>query len=569
VAAEHLLTQFDEICDGHASIQRIRRLVLQLAVRGRLVAQESSDDRVDDLVAHLATEKVRLGAPRRNGTGGGTPSEDLAPPFVIPPSWRWCRLSDIGIVAGGGTPPAGDSDNFADGGTAIAWLTPADLGKHADLFISHGARDLTPEGLRASSATLLPAGSVLFTSRAPIGYTAIAANEISTNQGFKSVVPFVLECNRYIEIYFRAFADWINERASGTTFREAPAKLMVRLPFPLPPLAEQQRIAARVDELIALSDALERVGTERSAIRRRLATGAAHRLTQAKDEAELRAGAEFQIRNLELLTATPDQLGPLRETILMLAVTGNLVRQVPQDEPTELLLKRIDDERRALHAAGERRVQASSLELLNEHLAWPVPLSWSYRALGDLMLFIDYRGKTPAKTSSGVRLVTAKNIKPGIVADEPREFVSEETYGTWMTRGVPRTGDVLFTTEAPLGNAAVVTTDERFALAQRAICFRLLGRLNPRFVELQIRSPAFQELLRVTATGLTAKGIKASKLKRLPFALPSLAEQTRIVEKVDELMNIIAALEAQLAAAITIQDALAGAVVDSTLSRSS
>jgi type I restriction enzyme, S subunit len=91
---------------------------------------------------------------------------------------------------------------------------------HDDLYVSHGARDLTEKGFHSSSATLMPKGSVLFTSRAPIGYAAIAANEISTNQGFKSVVPYVPDCSRYIATYLTAFAPWIDSKASGTTFRE-------------------------------------------------------------------------------------------------------------------------------------------------------------------------------------------------------------------------------------------------------------------------------------------------------------------------------------------------------------
>jgi type I restriction enzyme S subunit len=163
-------------------------------------------------------------------------------------------------------------------------------------------------------------------------------------------------------------------------------------------------------------------------------------------------------------------------------------------------------------------------------------------------LFIDYRGKTPTKESQGVRLVTAKNIKQGFISDSPEEFISEATYRAWMTRGLPQLGDVLFTTEAPMGNAAVITSPERIALAQRAICFRSYGAVDTRFLMLQLLSPHFQAVLDKTATGLTAKGIKAAKLKRLPIAIPPLAEQRRIVARVDELLALCDQLDAALAA---------------------
>ena len=334
--ASRLLAEFDRICDVPDSISRLRRLVPQLAVRGRLVLQEQSRSAVDDLLTRMEAEKDRSRMARANGAGRGV---DFPPPFPIPQNWTWCRLSDVGAVVGGGTPPAADPDNFADGGTAIAWLTPADLGRHGELLISHGTRDLTPAGLRASSATLLPPGTVLFTRRAPIGYTAIAANEISTNQGFKSVVPFVSESTRYIEVYLRAFADWINEHASGTTFREAPAKLMVRLPFPLPPLEEQLRIVERVDELTQLCDSLESAQAEREATRTRASAASLWHLVQSNATSSSKDGAGSFLANLGRLITRPEDVTPLRETIIALAVRGRLsgVEVVLTESASDLL----------------------------------------------------------------------------------------------------------------------------------------------------------------------------------------------------------------------------------------
>ncbi|HEX7422797.1 MAG TPA: restriction endonuclease subunit S [Terriglobales bacterium] len=130
----------------------------------------------------------------------------------------------------------------------------------------------------------------------------------------------------------------------------------------------------------------------------------------------------------------------------------------------------------------------------------------------------------------------------------------------------PKEGDVLFTTEAPMGNAAVVRLPERFALAQRVICFRSYGSVNPDFLVLQLLSEPFQSILNKTATGLTAKGIKAAKLKRLPVATPALAEQLRIVVKVNELMTLCDALEAQLTAAQVEKHRLLEAILHQSLS---
>jgi len=256
--AQFCLEHFPRLIMHPRQIPQLRQAILDLAVGGKLVGQELKGETGAELLKRIQKERrplLKVGKAKRSRILNA--SVELKEPFRLPSNWIWCRLGEVGDIVGGGTPPSGDLDNFADGGTGIPWLTPADLGKHIRLYISHGTRDLTPKGLQSSSATLMPAGSVLFTSRAPIGYVAIASNEVSTNQGFKSVVPFVPESNLYIALYFRAFAKWIDSKASGTTFREVPGKVVANLPFPLPPLEEQHRIVAKVNELFAICERLE------------------------------------------------------------------------------------------------------------------------------------------------------------------------------------------------------------------------------------------------------------------------------------------------------------------------
>ncbi len=248
------------------------------------------------------------------------------------------------------------------------------------------------------------------------------------------------------------------------------------------------------------------------------------------------------LQYFEQIADAPDAVPRLRQFILDLAVRGKMVEQDPGEEPAIELLKRID-KARAVTSEVDRRAESNTQEILGDEHCWEVPSTWNWRGLADLALFIDYRGKTPAKVASGVRLITAKNVRQGFINFEPEEFVTEATYSTWMTRGLPRESDILFTTEAPMGNVALIDFPGRFALAQRTICFRVFGGLDPRFMMLQILSPPFQNILDFTATGLTAKGIKAAKLKRMPFAIPPLVEQHRIVAKVDELMVLCDQLE--------------------------
>ena len=207
----------------------LRASILQAAIEGKLVPQLESEPEVKQI--------------------GEAPEEV---PFEIPKKWKWVQLSSAGKIVGGGTPKTGITAYW---GGKISWVTPADLGKINGRYISFGAKSITQTGLDNSSARLLPPGSVVYSSRAPIGHIAIAENELCTNQGCKSFVPNLGKI-RTEWGYFCLIARTpdIISRASGTTFKEISGSGVGATWIPLPPLAEQRRIVARVNELLPLVD---------------------------------------------------------------------------------------------------------------------------------------------------------------------------------------------------------------------------------------------------------------------------------------------------------------------------
>jgi type I restriction enzyme, S subunit len=232
----------------------------------------------------------------------------------------------------------------------------------------------------------------------------------------------------------------------------------------------------------------------------------------------------------------------LRELILDLAIRGKLVPQDPIEGDAKLLLEKISMEKiRLINQEGLKTTAKEVIEIEEEYIK--KPNGWNYCRLGNLAKFIDYRGRTPKKIESGIPLITAKNVRFGYISREPKEYISEGEYENWMTRGLPKINDILFTTEAPLGNAALVDIEEKFALAQRVICFQFHEPRIAFFLRIILISPTFQRQLIEKATGMTATGIKAAKLKEIPVLLPPLPEQYRIVAKVDELMALCDKLE--------------------------
>ena len=255
-------------------ISKAKSQILDLAIRGKLVPQDPNDEPASVLLERIRAEKedlIKQGKIKRDKKesvifkgednsyyekiGSEVRCIDSEIPFDLPESWMFARLKHIGEVIGGGTPKT-NIDEYWDGN--IPWLTPADLSGYEDMHISTGARTITELGLKSSSAQLLPENSILYSSRAPIGYIAIAANPISTNQGFKSVVPNNSTMSPYLYYCLKARTSDIVRRATGTTFKEISGSEMAETIVPLPPINEQQRIFDKASQLLEVLSAIEK-----------------------------------------------------------------------------------------------------------------------------------------------------------------------------------------------------------------------------------------------------------------------------------------------------------------------
>jgi type I restriction enzyme S subunit len=165
--------------------------------------------------------------------------------------WKEVELGSIGVVRSGGTPKTKITEYWEGD---ISWITPADLSGYTRKYISKGKRNITEEGLNNSSAKLMPKGSVLFSSRAPIGYAVIAQNELCTNQGFKSMIPSEGALPEFIYYQLKSMKNVAEKNASGTTFKELSAKAFSKLPFYICSLPEQRAVVSKIEELFSELD---------------------------------------------------------------------------------------------------------------------------------------------------------------------------------------------------------------------------------------------------------------------------------------------------------------------------
>ena len=178
----------------------------------------------------------------------------------------------------------------------------------------------------------------------------------------------------------------------------------------------------------------------------------------------------------------------------------------------------------------------------DDEMPFKIPDNWRLATMETIFNFVDYRGKTPHKSTSGIPLITASNVRNGYMEYTRKEYISENEYQDRQSRGTTELGDILFTTEAPLGMVAICDL-EKSSCGQRVITLKKHNyKLNSTFLVFFMQSQQFKKQLLDNATGTTAKGIKAEKLKKLVIALPPLEEQNRIVAKLEQILPLIADL---------------------------
>ena len=392
--------------------------------------------------------------------------------------WREYSIGEIADVVGGGTPSTKVPENF-DGD--IPWLTPKDLSGPHDRFIERGARNLSQQGLDSSSARLLPAGSVLLSTRAPIGYVALAKNPISTNQGFRSLKVKDGFSAEYLYYWLAANTDELERHASGTTFRELSGSSLKGIRLYLPPLDEQQRIA--------------------------------HILGTLDDKIELNR------RMSETLEAMAE--APFKSWF----VDFDPVRAKAEGRPTGLPTD--------LDALFPDSFQDSELG--------EVPEGWEVRTLGDICRKPQYGYTESAQTEPvGPKFlrITDINKQPWVEWESvPHCEITSEDIEKYRLRH----GDILIARMADPGHGCMVEGQPDAVFASYLIRFRPTQKRHARYLQYWMRSESYWELVQGRRTGTTRANLNAKALSRFPLLLPPGSVLDGFARHVDQLRERVIA----------------------------
>ncbi|WP_321503456.1 restriction endonuclease subunit S [Breoghania sp.] len=556
--AERLLEVYEQISEAPDALARLRRFVLDLAVRGKLVEQDAGDESAAELLKRIKVEKDRIVREGKFKKSEGTFARDQeAFAFPVPASWHWCYLDDVTAIARGGSPRPIKA-YLTNEKNGIPWIKIGDSTR-GSIHINSTAERIKPEGL--SKSRLVIPGDLLLSNSMSFGFPYITNIEGCIHDGWlvirtpeKLISKFFLHTLFLSEHAKRSFA----EAASGAVVQNLNADKVRQLSVPLPPLAEQHRIVAKVDELMALCDRLEEARKTREEVRDKLTAASLARLTTPDTTAEdFPNHAAFALEALPALTTRPDQIKALRQTILKLAVRGKLVEQDPADEPAMQLLARVEAQRdEYLSSNYPTPAEANTQRKKQSQQSIPaklpeLPTGWSWATLQQCALMvIDCKNKTAPYSPQGIRLIRTTNVRDGLMNANDQKFVSEAVYEDWSLRGKPAPGDILITREAPMGEVCIIPEGEQICLGQRMMLARLVPEtIDPRFMLYSLRDPDLMERVQDKPLGMTVQHLRVGGVETLLVPLPPVAEQHRIVAKVDALMVLCDQLEAALTAA--------------------
>jgi type I restriction enzyme S subunit len=441
----------------------------------------------------------------------------MNPPWDVPSAWIWVTVDDIATVIGGGTPPAGDPSNFSE--AEIPWLTPADLSGYKGNAIGRGARALSAKGLASSSAKLLPAGSVLYTSRAPIGYCVVAANPIATNQGFKSLVLGADLSPFFLRHYLLSIKEYAEQQASGTTFLELSGARMKELLTPVAPLNEQKRIVAKIEALQARSDAAK-----------------------------------------EALDAIPPLLEKFRQSVLAAAFRGDLTKKWREAHPDAGTRWREDVPGGNGHAGAltrRGRLWGAGTTSANVRPEWgEIPESWQWVQVRDLNTDAEVSvqiGPMSMKSAEfvegGVTVLNVGCVQWGQLDLTKANYLPEDRAADFGRYRV-EPGDVMFTRSGTVGRSAVVPEGVSALMTFHLLRVRTTQAICvPQLVYFAFQGcPAVLDQVGSSAIGATRQGFNTRLLEEMWIPLPPPPEQRAMLTRLDEVWAFVEGIEAAVRA---------------------
>ncbi|EJG0722430.1 restriction endonuclease subunit S [Vibrio parahaemolyticus] len=546
-------------------VKKLRELILELAVQGKLVPQDPNDEPASVLLKRIAQEKAQLVKEKKLKKPKKLPNiSDEEKPFDLPNGWSWIRLNEYGEWGSGSTPKRSNS-GYYDGG--IPWFKSGEL--KAD-YISESEETITELALSETSVRYNNVGDVLVAMYgATIGKTAILSVRATTNQAVCACTPFTGLSNTYLLTLLKAYKARLIGMGAGGAQPNISREKIINTVIALPSTAEQHRIVAKVDELMTLCDQLEQQTEASIEAHQVLVTTLLETLTNSADANELMQNWARISEHFDTLFSTEESIDQLKQTILQLAVMGKLVPQDPSDEPAAELLKRIADEKAQLVKDKKIKKQKALPPIAEDEKPFELPSGWEWCRLEDV---VDIQsGITKGRKLAGRELKTipylsVANVQRGyLILNNVKEIdlpIDElEKYSV-------EDGDLLITEGGDwdkVGRTAIWRSEVPYMAHQNHV-FKarpFLKEQSEAWLEMYLNGPFARKYFAGSSKQTTnLASINKTQLRSCLIAVPPRDEKKEISDRVQELIGMCDLLLEGIRASLQTQLQLTDVIVD-------
>lgn len=544
--AKQFLAEFGHIVNAPEGISRLRVLILKLAVQGKLVELSKEVDASSFLLEEVKKIKNYLVSENKLPRERTYPRiQESELPVERPQHWAWLRFGDAWQLLSGRDLTKADYNDTKNG---MPYLTGASNIENGKILINRWTEN---------PAVISLPDDLLITCKGTIGKTVFntigkmhIARQIMAIRNFSNILDA-----EFLKIWLDDFVSKLVEKSKSMIPGFSRDDLILAI-YPLPPLEEQKRIVAKVHELMALCDKLEAQQQKRHKLQTITRATALDALANAQSPHELKEAWQRIKINLSLLLNEKEQIWLLKQAIIDLGMSGYFVRDAEVSRTTgEDLLKEIEEKRLAWEneATDQELKEAQTMrkKLKKQKIQSPgrnIPNNWTWGSFLQIsQAVVDCHNKTAPYIHDGIHLVRTTDIRNGEMDLRNTKKISQETYDYWARRMPPIAGDIFFTREAPMGEAAIVPENEKVCLGQRTMLIRLFDEcFDNEFLIYAIYSPSFISRMSDVGVGATVKHLRVGGVEDLLVPVPPIEEQTITVRKIKELFHLCDQLANQL-----------------------
>ncbi|MFQ2062375.1 restriction endonuclease subunit S [Aeromonas veronii] len=528
-------------------IKKLRELILELAVRGKLVPQDPSDEPASVLLERIAAEKARLVKEKKIKKSKALPEigeeEKL---FELPDGWEWARLNDLGDWGAGATPTRSNLDFY---GGNIPWFKSGELTSD---YIFKSEESVTELALSKSSLRYNDVGDVLVAMYgATIGKTAILGVKATTNQAVCACTTFDGFLNLYLLKLLKAYRPRLIGMGAGGAQPNISKDKLIATIVALPPFNEQKRIVSKIDELMALCDQLEQCSESQLAAHQTLVETLLATLTDSCNVDELAQNWARLSTHFDILFTTEASIDALKQTILQLAVMGKLVPQDPSDEPASALLERIAAEKARLVKEKKIKKEKPLPEISENEKPFELPQGWVWCRFSNLSTEVatgPFGSMISASEyiSDGIPLINPSHMVNGKIIED-KEITVSMSKANQLDGYRIKSGDVVMARRGEMGRCALVTERENnWLCGTGSFVLKFSAEVNRQYILLMFQSKWVRGYLSGSSVGSTMVNLNHGILNKLPIMLPPPQEQSRVILMVDRLMALCDQLKSHL-----------------------